>query len=191
MQWEVSICYAYSVLLCWKYALCVKVEEVFRSGIGKPGGVEVCFRSGIGKPSGVEVCFRSGNGKSGGFEIHFYSGDEIIAIFSGTRVGAYCIRPTNGHANGQMNGEMDKISIHFYPMNQKSDWDWIHLAPDVAVCGEYSIRPYTVDLKNGDFSVRLTTGVAVYGAYAIRSYPDGRKFIGGSVRFYPGNQKSD
>ena len=110
-----------------------------------------------------------------------------------------------------MNGEMDKISIHFYPMNQKSDWDWIHLAPDVAVCGAYAVAsytgilkngdfsiysitgvavcgayavaPYTGDLKNGDFSIRSTTGVAVYEAYAIRPYPDGRKFIGFLVRF--------
>ena len=110
-----------------------------------------------------------------------------------------------------MNGEMDKISIHFYPMNQKSDWDWIHPAPDVAVCGAYAVAsytgilkngdfsiysitgvavcgayavaPYTGDLKNGDFSIHSTTGVAVYGAYSIRPYPGGRKFIGFLVRF--------
>ena len=52
---------------------------------------------------------------------------------------------------------MDGVLVRFYPMNQKSDRDWI----------------------------RSASAVAVYGAYAIRPYPDGRKFIGGSVRFYP------
>ena len=83
------------------------------------------------------------------------------------RVGAYCIRPTNGHANGQMNEKMDGVSVRFYPMNQKSDWDWIHPASGVVVCGAYAIRPYTGDLKNGDFSIHSTTGVAVCGAYAV------------------------
>ena len=61
----------------------------------------------------------------------------------------------------------------------------------VAVYGAYAVAPYTVDLKNGDFSIHSTTGVAVYGAYAIRPYPTGQKFIGVLVRFYPMNQKSD
>ena len=57
--------------------------------------------------------------------------------------------------------------------------------------GRNSIRPYTGDLKNGNFSVHPTTGVAVRGVYAIHPYPAGQKFIGVLVRFYPGNQKSD
>ena len=56
-------------------------------------------------------------------EVHFYPGNEIIVIFSGTRVGAYCIRPTNGHANGQMDGKMDEVLVRFYPRNQKLDRD--------------------------------------------------------------------
>ena len=48
-------------------------------------------------------------------------------------------------------------------MNQKSDWDWIHTASGVVVCGAYAIRPY----------------------------PARRKFIRVEVRFYPMNQKSD
>ena len=51
------------------------------------------------------------------------------------------------------------------------------------------LRPYTGDLKNGDFSIRSTTGVAVCRAYAIRPYPTGRKFIGVLVRFYTGKGK--
>ena len=66
------------------------------------------------------------------------------------RVGAYSIRPTNGYTNGRMDGKIDRVSVRFYPMNQKSDRDWIYSA----------------------------TGVAVRRAYAIRPYPAGRKFIG-------------
>ena len=58
----------------------------------------------------------------------------------------------------------------------------------VVVCGAYSIRPYTNDLKKGDFSVHPTTGVAVCGAYAIRPYPTGGKFIRVLVHFYPGKE---
>ena len=79
------ICNAYSVLLCWEYALCAKVEDVFRSGIGKPGGVEVCFRSGNGKPGEDRAAFCSGNGFLGGDGIHSASG--VAAC------GAYAIRP--------------------------------------------------------------------------------------------------
>ena len=61
----------------------------------------------------------------------------------------------------------------------------------MAVRRAYAIRPYTGDLKNGDFSIRSATGVAVCRAYSIRPYPVGRKFIGVLVRFYSENQKSD
>ena len=59
----------------------------------------------------------------------------------------------------------------------------------MAAYGAYAIRPYTGDLKNGDFSIRSTSGVAVYGAYAIRPYTDRRKPGRVSVRFYPGKGK--
>ena len=55
----------------------------------------------------------------------------------------------------------------------------------VAVYGAYSIRPYTGTRKNGDFSICSTTAVAVCGAYAVAPYPDGRKPGRVSVRFYP------
>ena len=67
----------------------------------------------------------------------------------------------------------------------------IHSTTGVAVCRAYAIRPYTDDLRNGDFYFHPTSGVVVCGAYAIRPYPAGRKFIRVSVRFYPMNQKSD
>ena len=59
----------------------------------------------------------------------------------------------------------DENSIHFFT----------HSITGVAVYGAYAIRPYTGDLKNGDFSICSTTAVAVYGAYAIRPYTDRRK----------------
>ena len=114
---------------------------------------------------------------------------------------------------------MDRVSVRFYPMNQKSDRNWIHPASGVVVCGAYAvspymgdlkngdfsicstivmvvcgayaIRPYTNDLKNGDFSICSTIVMVVCGAYAIRPYPAGRKFIRVSIRFYPMNEKSD
>ena len=152
-------------------------------------------RNWIHPASGVAVCrayairhYPTGR-KFIGVSVRFYPGNEIIVIFSGTRVGAYCIRPTNGHANGQMNEKMDVVSVRFYPMNQKSDRDWIYSATSVVVCGAYAIRPYTNDLKKDDFSIRSTSGVAVCGAYAIHPYTAGRKFIGVLVRFYPGKGK--
>ena len=81
--------------------------------------------------------------------------------------------------------------VRFYPMNQKSDRDWIRSVSGVAICGAYAVAPYTGDLKNGDFSICSATSVAVRGAYAIRPYPVGRKFIGVLVRFYSENQKSN
>ena len=127
----------------------------------------------------------------GAYAVAPYTGDLIngdFSICSTTDVvvcEAYAIRP---YPAGR---KFIRVSIRFYPMNEKSDRDWIHPASGVAVCGAYSIRPYTGDLKNGDFSIHSATGVAVCGAYAIRPYPNGQKFIGVLVRFYPGNQKSD
>ena len=79
MLWEVVICNAYSVLLCWEYALCVKVEDVFRSGIEKPGGDRVTFYPGIGKPGRFEVRFYPRNGKPGGDRAAFCSGNGFLA----------------------------------------------------------------------------------------------------------------
>jgi len=67
----------------------------------------------------------------------------------------------------------------------------IRSASGVAVCGAYAVTPYTGDLKNGVFSLLSPSGVAVRGAYAIRPYTGRQKFIRVLVRFYPGNQKSD
>ena len=39
-------------------------------------------------------------------------------IISSVSVGAYCIRPTNGHTNGRTNGKMDGFPVRFYPGNE-------------------------------------------------------------------------
>ena len=82
-------------------------------------------------------------------------------------------------------------SIRPYTVDLKNGDFSIHSTTGVAVCRAYAVAPYTVDLKNGVFSIRSTTGVAVCRAYAIRPYPVGRKFIGVLVRFYSENQKSN
>ena len=74
--------------------------------------------------------------------------NEIIAIFGGTRVGAYCIRPANDHANGRTNGKMDKILI-------------------VRV-GAYCIRP-TNDHDNGPTNGKIDR-------ILVRFYPGNQKF---------------
>ena len=61
-------------------------------------------------------------------------------------------------------------SIRPYTNNLKNADFSFRSASGVAVCGAYAIRPYTGDLKNGDFSIHSTTGVAVCWAYSIRPY---------------------
>ena len=51
----------------------------------------------------------------------------------------------------------------------------IHSTTAVAVCGAYAVAPYTGDLKNGDFSIHSTSGMSACGAYAIRPYTGTRK----------------
>ena len=109
--WKIRICNAYHILSYREHALCAGYTHPFRSGIEKPGGFPVHFYPGNRKPDGDRITFHSGNKKSGGFDFRFYSVQKKIAIFSGTRVGAYCIRPTNDHANGLTNRKMDKILI--------------------------------------------------------------------------------
>ena len=71
-----SICNAYSVLLCWKYALCVKVEDVFWSGIENLGGDRVTFHSRNGKPGRFEVRFGRGMENPAGLRYIFSRGME-------------------------------------------------------------------------------------------------------------------
>ena len=98
-------------------------------------------RNWIHSAPGVAVCrayairpYPTGR-KFIGVSVCFYPGNEIIVIFSGTRVGAYCIRPTNGHANGQMDGKMDGGLVRFYPMKTKMAEDSMVRHPRKGVLG--------------------------------------------------------
>ena len=145
--------------------------------------------------------------------------NEIIAIFSGTRVGRNSIRPTNDHDNGRTNRKIDKIFIFrvgaycIRPANDHANGRTNGKMDGVFIVrvGAYCIRPtngHANGQMNGKMDVVLacfypgnqksdrnwihsTTGVAVCRAYAIRPYPDGRKPGRVLVPFYPGNQKSD
>ena len=55
--------------------------------------------------------------------------------------------------------------------------------------GRMLLRPYTGDLKNGDFSIYSTTGVAACGAYVVALYTDYRKPTGNRVRISRGGGK--
>ena len=85
---------------------------------------------------------------------------------------------------------MGRMLLRPYTGDLKNGDFSIHSTTGMAVCRAYAIRPYTGDLKNGNFSVCSASGVAVCGAYSIRPYPDGQKFIRFWVRFYPEKRKT-
>ena len=65
----------------------------------------------------------------------------------------------------------------------------IHPASGVAVCGAYAVAPYTGGLKNGDFSIHSTTGVAACGADVVAPDTDYQKPAGNRVRILRGGGK--
>ena len=74
-----------------------------------------------------------------------------IAIFQVARVGAYCIRPTNGHARGRMNPIPIRFLIHRIKTNQKP-------AQFLSVrVGAYCIR-----LTNSHASGRTDRKIAIF-----------------------------
>ena len=107
-----------------------------------------------------------------------------IAIFSGTRVGAYCIRPTNDHDNGRMNEKMGVLRFIFI----RGMGNRVGIGPrfvrgmDFGVrirfirplpwpfVETYAIRPYPDGRNSIHFFAHSASGVAVCGAYAIRPY---------------------
>ena len=106
-----------------------------------------------------------------GVEVRFYPGNEIIVIFSGTRVGRNSIRPTNGHANGQMDGKMDGVLVRFYPGNE------IIVIFSGTRVGRNSIRP-TNGHANGQMDGKMD-GVLV------RFYTGKGKMAGDSMNRHP------
>ena len=104
---DFSIRSASGVAVCGAYAVAPYTDDLKNGdfSIRSASDVAVCRAYTIRPyPAGrkfirVSVCF--------------YPGNEIIVIFLGTRVGAYCICPTNGHTNGQMDGKMDGFLVRF------------------------------------------------------------------------------
>ena len=72
--------------------------------------------------------------------------------FSSSRVGAYCIRPTDGHARGRTK----LIPIRFLIPRIKTNQTAVHFPVRstivMVVCGAYAIRPYTNDKSLVQFS---------------------------------------
>ena len=78
---------------------------------------------------------------------------------------AYAIRP---YTDRQKPGW---FLVHFYPMNQKSNRNWIHSASGVAVCGAYAIRLYTEGRKPGWFLVRFYPGKGKMAGDSMDRHP--------------------
>ena len=112
---DFSICSTTAVVVCGAYAIRPYTGDLKNGDffVHSSTGVAVCGAYAIRPyPAGRKFI---------GVSVCFYPKNEIIVIFSCTRVGAYCIRPTNGHANGQMNVKMDGVLVRFWPGNQKLD----------------------------------------------------------------------
>ena len=123
--------------------------------------------------------------------------------FSSIRVGAYSIRPTNGHIGGRTNQNRDNFSsvrvgaycirptnVHIRGQTNQNRGDFSSVR-----VGSYGIRPknghigdrtnqkrtgsvihlFTYNEERDDQYVRPLFSDRTMGAYAIRPYPDGRK----------------
>ena len=114
------------------------------------------------------------------FFIHRIKTNRNPDKFSAGRVGAYCIRPTDGHARGRMKLIRIKFLIHRVKTNRNPVHFPVHLAICMTICGAYSIRPYTDTRKNDDsFIPRIKTNrnpdefsSGRVGAYCIRPTDD-------------------
>ena len=113
------------------------------------------------------------------------------AQFSSVRVGAYCIRPTNGHGSGRMNPIPIRFLILRIKTNQKpARFSSVRL-------GAYCIRPtdghargrmklipiqfliHRIKTNRNPiyFSIHSTICITICGAYAIRPYTDDRNLV--------------
>ena len=79
--------------------------------------------------------------------------DRKIAIFQVGRVGRNSIRLTNGHARGRMKLIPIRFLIYRLKTNQNPVHFSVHLAICMTICGAYAIRPYTDTRKNDDYFI--------------------------------------
>ena len=117
----------------------------------------------------------TGTQKNGDYSIPRIKTNQNPDEFLPVRVGAYCIRPTNGHARGRINPIPIQFLIHRIKTNQTAVHFPVHLAICMVVCGAYSTRPYTDDKNLVHFPVRSTICMVICGAYSIRPYTGTRK----------------
>ena len=104
------------------------------------------------------------------FLIHRIKTNQNPDEFSPGRVGAYCIRPIDGHVRCRMKLIPIRFLIHRIKTNQNPVYFSIYSAICMVICGAYVIRPYTDDKNLVYFLVRSTICMAICGAYSIRPY---------------------
>ena len=84
--------------------------------------------------------------------------DRNRGDFSSVRVGAYGIRPTNGHIGGRMNRKMTGSVVHLPIYNGERADQCVRLLFFNGTMGAYAIRPYPDGRKGGVFFVRCRSG---------------------------------
>ena len=100
--------------------------------------------------------------------------DDFLSV----RVGAYGIRPTNGHIGGRTNRKKTGSVVHLFTYNEeRADWYVRPLFFD-GTMGAYAIRPYPDAWKGGVFFVRRRSGKGKLGGEGLLLIV-GKKKIGG------------
>ena len=70
------------------------------------------------------------------------------------RVGAYGIRPTNGHIGGRTNRKKTGSVVHLFTYNEVRADRYVRSLFSDGTMGAYAIRPYPDARKGGGFFVR-------------------------------------
>ena len=98
--------------------------------------------------------------------------------FSSIRVGAYGIRPTNGHIGGRMNRKMTGSVVHLSIYDEERADRYVRLLFSDGTMGAYAIRPYPDGRKGGVFFVRRRSGMGWLGGDGLLLFV-GKMKIGG------------
>ena len=133
------------------------------------------FGRGLENPAGLRFVFGRGMGNRVGIGPRFVRGMDFW-------VGIRFIRPLVWPSVGRMQYAPTRVpeKMAIFLSIRPPAW------PSM---GRMLLRPYTGDLKNGDFSIYSTTGVAACGAYVVALYTDYRKPTGNRVRISRGGGK--
>ena len=98
--------------------------------------------------------------------------------FSSVRVGAYGIRPTNGHIGGQTNRKKTGSVVHLFTYNGERADRYVRSLFSDGTMGAYAIRPYPDERKGGGFFVRCWSGRVCFGGDGLLLFV-GKIKIGG------------